>query len=258
MISTAVILAGGFGTRLSEETNTIPKPMVEIGGLPILMHIIRYFKKFGVTQFVICCGYKQNIIKDYFQNYFLLNSDFRVNLKTGVIDFLGKPEVDISVSVIDTGLDTMTGGRLKRIFELVKNEEDILITYGDGLSDIDLRKEYEFHKSHGKLATVAAVYPEARFGALNIENDIVTSFSEKPISEGGRINGGYFIVKPDVLEKFIRNKTDEVWERYPLETLAGQKQLMAYNHDGFWKPMDTIRDKAALQKMWETNQAPWL
>lgn len=256
-IDTAVILAGGFGTRLSEETRTIPKPMVTIGGIPILMHIIRHFYHFDVRNFIICCGYKQEVVKDYFQNFFALNSDIEVNLNDGSIEYLSKPKLDVKVSLIDTGLNTMTGGRLKKIYPLVKEHENVFVTYGDGLADIDLNEQTQFHLSHGKKATVAAVFPEARFGALEIRDDLVTSFLEKPLSESGRINGGFFILNSSVLNEYIGTGDDVVWEQGPLEQLARDGELMAFKHNGFWRPMDTLRDKTALEEMWTKDNAPW-
>lgn len=251
----AVILAGGLGTRLSEETSTRPKPMVEIGGRPIIWHIMKIFAEHGINEFLICCGYKSYVIKEYFMNYFMHTSDMTIDLKTQSAEFFNQRSEPWKVSLIETGLNTMTGGRLKRIGEYLKDEEFFCFTYGDGVGDIDLTEAIEFHKSHGKLATITAVSPDSRFGALELEGNKVKRFKEKPASAEGRINGGYFILSPKVID-YIRDDNTS-FEHRPLSQLAREGQLMAYHHDGFWKPMDSLRDKVQLEKMWESGEAPW-
>tara|TARA_Y100001954_G_scaffold238970_1_gene309914 strand:+ start:2868 stop:3641 length:774 start_codon:yes stop_codon:yes gene_type:complete len=250
----AVILAGGFGTRLSEETNKIPKPMVKIGGKPILWHILKIYSSYGINDFIICCGYKSYIIKEYFYNYFIHNSDITLNLKSNKIKVHKKRSEDWNITLVDTGLNSMTGGRLKRIKEFIKNDECFCFTYGDGLSDIDISKLIRFHKSHGKLATLTAVYPPGRFGALKINENKVIKFEEKPQGDGALINGGFFVLSPKVLE-FI-NDDSTIWEQEPLMKLAKDGQLMSYIHKSFWQPMDTLRDKINLEKLWQSD-APW-
>jgi glucose-1-phosphate cytidylyltransferase len=251
----AVILAGGFGTRISEETHLKPKPMVEIGGKPILWHIMKLYSTHGINEFVICCGYKGYIIKEYFANYFLHMSDVTFDMKCNQMEVHCCHTEPWRVTLVDTGEGTLTGGRLKRVSEYVKNEEAFCFTYGDGLSDIDISKEIAFHKNHGKLATVAAVKPPGRYGALQLEDEIVKGFIEKPSGDGGRINGGFFVISPQCLGLIKNDQTS--WEGEPLSQLSGQGQLIAFEHNGFWQPMDTLRDKNRLEEFWEAGNAPW-
>ena len=251
-----VILAGGLGTRLSEETDVRPKPMVEIGGYPILWHIMKIYSFYGFNDFIICLGYKGYVIKEYFLNYYLHQSDIEINISANthrVINSIAEPW---KVTLVETGKETMTGGRLKRIKNLVGNDT-FFATYGDGLSDINLVKLLNFHKNNGKLATITAVQPPGRFGALEIsEKDGVTRFMEKPLGDGAWINGGFFVLEPDVLKNYIESD-ETVFEKEPLENLAGSAQLAAYKHIGFWKPMDTLRDKRELESMWSAGSAKW-
>lgn len=251
----AVILAGGFGTRISEDTMNKPKPMIEIGGLPILIHIMKYYYSFGIDEFIICCGYKGYYIKEYFSNYFLHNSDITIDMRNNDLHVHNKRADPWKVTLIDTGESTMTGGRLKRVEEHIKDEEFFFFTYGDGLCDIDINKQLAFHKKHQKLATVTAVHPPGRFGALEIYDQKVKAFIEKPIGDGGLINGGYFILSPEVL-KYIDNDSS-TWEQDPMKKLAETEELMSYRHDGFWQPMDTLREKIKLEDLWNTGKAPW-
>jgi glucose-1-phosphate cytidylyltransferase len=252
----AVILAGGFGTRLSEETHLRPKPMVEIGGRPIIFHIMDYLANYGIKDFIICCGYKGYSIKEYFLNFHSHNSDVKVNLSDGSFEVLQKHSVDWNVTLVDTGLSSMTGGRLGRVKDLLVDEEMFLFTYGDGLCDINIHDLLAFHKNHGKAATVSAVYPPGRFGALEIQKDgVVSSFVEKPEGDGGRINGGYFVLNPKVIDHIENDQT--VWEQEPLRTLAENGDLYSYEHDGNWHAMDTLRDKEFLEKQWKSGKAFW-
>ena len=251
----AVILAGGLGTRLSEETATRPKPMVEIGGKPILWHILKSYAHHGVNDFVICCGYKGYVIKEYFANYFLHMSDVTFDMRSNRMEVHHKRAEPWNVTLVDTGEDSMTGGRLLRVAKYVENEEAFCFTYGDGVSDIDIGKTIEFHRNHGKAATLAATYPPGRFGALDMEHGLVRSFREKPKGDGSMINGGYFVLSPKVLNYIKDDHT--TWEQEPLNNLAQEGELMAYEHHGFWQPMDTLRDKIALEQMWDENKAPW-
>ncbi len=251
----AVILAGGLGTRISEETYLKPKPMIEIGGKPILWHILKMYSYHGVNEFIICCGYKGYVIKEYFANYFLHTSDVTFELEDNRMLVHKRNAEPWKVTLVDTGDKTMTGGRLKRVFDYVKNESAFCFTYGDGLSDVNISESIKFHKSKGLLATVTAVQPPGRFGALKIENNNVLGFSEKPKGEGGLINGGFFILSPECINLI---KGDEVsWEDFPLETLAKEGQLAAYKHNGFWQPMDTLREKNLLEELWHSGSAPW-
>ena len=251
----AVILAGGLGTRIMEETQRIPKPMIEIGGKPILWHIMKMYSAHNVNEFIICCGYKGYVIKEYFANYFLHTSDVTFELEDNRMLVHKKNAEPWKVTLVDTGDKTMTGGRLKRVFDYVKDESAFCFTYGDGLSDVNISESIKFHKSKGLLATVTAVQPPGRFGALKIENNNVIGFSEKPKGENGLINGGFFILSPECIN-LIRG--DEVsWEDFPLETLAEDGQLAAYQHNGFWQPMDTLREKNLLEKLWHSGEAPW-
>jgi len=251
----AVILAGGLGTRFAEETSLRPKPMIEIGGRPILWHIMKIYATHGVTEFIICCGYKGYVIKEYFANYFLHMSDVTFDMKANEMIVHEKRAEPWKVTLIDTGDDSMTGGRLKRVAEYVKDEEFFFFTYGDGVADIDITKSIEFHRSHGKAATLTATYPPGRFGALQIEGGQITEFLEKPQGDGGMINGGYFVLSPKVLDYLKDDST--TWEQEPLRTLATDGELMAYEHHGFWQPMDTLRDKQHLESLWQSGKAPW-
>lgn len=250
-----VILAGGFGTRLSEETELKPKPLVEIGGKPIIWHIMKIYEAAGFTDFVICCGYKGQMLKSYFVNYFMENYDLSIDLGKNETSFLGNPSERWRVTLVDTGLHTMTGGRLKRVKEYI-GDETFCLTYGDGVSRIDIAKVFDFHKQHGRKATVTAVPSPGRFGILDIgENDSVRSFREKPTEEMGRINGGFFVLEPSVLDYI--DGDDTVWERGPLEKLATAGELRAFPHAEFWQPMDTLRDRRELEDMWARGEAPW-
>ncbi|MFQ2074765.1 glucose-1-phosphate cytidylyltransferase [Aeromonas veronii] len=251
----AVILAGGLGTRLSEETVVKPKPMVEIGGKPILWHIMKMYSAHGINDFIICCGYKGYVIKEYFANYFLHMSDVTFHMAENRMEVHEKRAEPWNVTLVDTGDASMTGGRLKRVAEYVKDDEAFLFTYGDGVSDVDIKASIDFHKSHGKLATLTATYPPGRFGALDIQNQQVHSFKEKPRGDGALINGGFFVLSPKVIDLIDNDAT--TWEQEPLMALAEQGQLMAYEHGGFWQPMDTLRDKHYLEGLWEKGKAPW-
>lgn len=251
----AVILAGGLGTRLSEETVVKPKPMVEIGGKPILWHIMKMYSAHGINDFVICCGYKGYVIKEYFANYFLHMSDVTFHMAENRMEVHEKRAEPWNVTLVDTGDASMTGGRLKRVAEYVKDDEAFLFTYGDGVADVDIRASIDFHKSHGKLATLTATYPPGRFGALDIQNQQVHSFKEKPRGDGALINGGFFVLSPKVIELIDNDAT--TWEQEPLMGLAKQGELMAFEHNGFWQPMDTLRDKHYLEGLWEKEKAPW-
>jgi glucose-1-phosphate cytidylyltransferase len=251
----AVILAGGLGTRLSEETSTRPKPMVEIGGKPILWHIMKMYSHHGIHDFVICCGYKGYVIKEYFANYFLHMSDVTFDFKANNMHVHEKRAEPWTVTLVDTGDDSMTGGRLKRVIDHVKDEEAFCFTYGDGLGDIDIAATLEFHRKHGKAATVTATYPPGRFGSLDIQNNRVTSFKEKPKGDGGMINGGFFVLSPKIFPRIKGDST--IWEQEPLMNLAEDRELMVYQHHGFWQPMDTLRDKNLLEELWAGGNAPW-
>jgi glucose-1-phosphate cytidylyltransferase len=251
----AIILAGGLGTRLSEETATRPKPMVEIGGKPILWHILKMYSAHGINDFIICCGYKGYVIKEYFANYFLHMSDITFNMSENKMHVHNQRAEPWNVTLVDTGDNSMTGGRLKRVHEHIRDEEAFCFTYGDGVSDINISETIKFHKQHGKQATLSATYPPGRFGALDIENGRVKSFKEKPKGDGAMINGGFFVLSPKVIDLIDNDQT--VWEQRPLMKLAEDNQLMAYKHDGFWQPMDTLRDKVYLEELWSSNAAPW-
>lgn len=251
-----VILAGGLGTRLSEETAFKPKPMVEIGGKPILWHIMKTYSYYGYNEFIILCGYKGYIIKEYFAHYFLHMADMTIDMTSNSIAHHNNQAEPWKVTLIDTGIETMTGGRIKRVQKYVGNEP-FMLTYGDGIADIDIPRLLEFHQSHGKLITMTSVLPEGRFGALNTDNtNMVNSFKEKPMGDGSWINGGYFVCQPEVFNYITDDKT--VFEQEPLENLAREEQLYTYKHKGFWKPMDTQRDKNNLEKLIENNKAPWI
>lgn len=251
----AVILAGGLGTRLSEETSARPKPMVEIGGKPILWHIMKMYSDHGINDFIICCGYKGYVIKEYFANYFLHMSDVTFNMRDNTMEVHDKRAEAWNVTLVDTGDDSMTGGRLRRVADYVKHEEAFCFTYGDGVGDIDITASLAFHKQHGKAATLTATYPPGRFGALDIRQGQVLNFKEKPKGDGAMINGGFFVLTPKVLDYLADNST--VWEQEPLMRLAEEGQLMAYEHHGFWQPMDTLRDKIHLEELWQSGKAPW-
>lgn len=251
----AVILAGGLGTRISEETNLKPKPMIEIGGKPILWHIMKMYSTHGINEFVVCCGYKGYVIKEYFANYFLHQSDVTFNLQLNDMKVHKGRTEDWIVTLVDTGDDSMTGGRLARVSDYIKNEKAFCFTYGDGVSDIDISAVIKFHYNHGKEATVTSVYPPGRFGALDIKDGLVWNFKEKPKGDGSMINGGFFVLSPKVLSRLTNDQC--IWEQAPLIGLANEKQLMAYEHKGFWQPMDTMRDKVYLEKLWNTSNAPW-
>ena len=251
----AVILAGGLGTRLSEETSTRPKPMVEIGGKPILWHILKMYSQHGVNDFVICCGYKGYVIKEYFANYFLHMSDVTFDMRSNRMEVHQKRAEPWNVTLVDTGDESMTGGRLLRVAEYVRNDEAFCFTYGDGVSDVDISAAIEFHKNHGKAATLTATFPPGRFGALDIQGHQIKRFMEKPKGDGSMINGGFFVLSPRVLDYLENDAT--VWEQQPLQRLAADDELMAFEHSGFWQPMDTLRDKTYLEELWASGQAPW-
>lgn len=250
-----VILAGGTGTRLSEETDVKPKPLVEIGGYPVLWHILKVYSSYGFNEFIICLGYKGYLIKEYFSNYFLHTSDVTFDMENNEMQVHHKHTEPWKVTLVDTGADTMTGGRVKRIADYVGNDT-FMLTYGDGVADIDINALIRFHQSTGRLATLTAVQPPGRFGLANInDNNEVLSFVEKPVGDGSWINGGFFVLEPKIFDYIAGDQT--IWEREPLERLAAQNQLMAYKHYGFWRPMDTLRDKNILESLWDSNQAPW-
>lgn len=251
----AVILAGGFGTRLSEETDSRPKPMVQIGGKPILWHIMKIYSAHGINDFIICCGYKGYVIKEYFSNYFLHMSDVTIDMENNEVTIHNRRAESWRITLVDTGDNSMTGGRLLRVKEFIENEESFCFTYGDGVGDINISKLIKYHNSHGKKATLTATYPSGRFGALEIESGAVKSFQEKPKGDGGLINGGFFVLDPSVID--LIQSDDVIWEQEPLSSLAKNNQLMAFEHNGFWQPMDTLRDKMLLEKLWNDNVAPW-
>lgn len=250
-----VILAGGLGTRLTEETAVKPKPMVEIGGKPILWHIMKMYSYYGINEFIICCGYKGYVIKEYFANYFLHQSDVTFDMERNQMTVHHKRTEPWKVTLVDTGDNTMTGGRLKRVWEYVKDEPAFCFTYGDGVSDVSISELIEFHKTHGKEATLTATFPPGRFGAITMEGENVKSFQEKPEGDGAMINGGFFVLSPKVIDRIVGDST--VWEQAPLMGLAADHQLKAFKHKGFWQPMDTLRDKIKLQELWEDGKAPW-
>ena len=251
----AVILAGGLGTRISEETHLKPKPMIEIGGKPILWHILKMYSAHGVNEFVICCGYRGYVIKEYFANYFLHMSDVTFDMVNNRMEVHHKHAEPWRVTLVDTGDDTLTGGRLKRITDYVKDDEAFCFTYGDGVSDVDISKLIAFHQQHGKLATITAVLPPGRYGALDMDGEVVQGFTEKPRGDGGLINGGFFVLSPKCLDRITDDSTS--WEGEPLASLAADRQLRAFEHTGFWQPMDTLREKNILENLWQTDQAPW-
>jgi len=251
----AVILAGGLGTRISEESHLKPKPMIEIGGKPILWHIMKIYSAHGITDFVVCCGYKGYVIKEYFANYFLHMSDVTFDMANNRMQVHQQKAEPWKVTLVDTGEDTNTGGRLKRVFEYVRDERFFCFTYGDGLSNVDIQAAIHFHEQHGRLATLTAVAPPGRYGAITREGDRITSFVEKPPGDGGLINGGFFVLSPATLE-WIENDQSS-WEGGALNHLANAGELMAFEHPGFWQPMDTLRDKNHLEELWQSGRAPW-
>jgi len=250
----AVILAGGLGTRLSEETDSLPKPMIKIGGKPIIWHIMKIYSTYGINDFIICCGYKGYVIKEYFSNYFLHTSDITIDTVKNKIHVHKKRSEAWKVTLIDTGENTMTGGRLKRIHEYIKNDKSFCFTYGDGVGNIDIGKLLDYHKQQKTLATVTAVSPPGRYGELNLDHDKVKNFSEKP-TDGGYINGGFFVLSPKVIDLIENDLT--TWEKSPLETLSQQGEVSAFKHTGFWQSMDTLRDKKYLEELWVSGVAPW-
>lgn len=251
----AVILAGGLGTRISEESISRPKPMIEVGGRPVLWHIMKIYSAHGVNEFIICCGYKGYVIKEFFANYFLHSSDVTFDLQNNSMEVHQRFSEPWKVTLIDTGDNTMTGGRLKRVSKFVLNDDAFCFTYGDGLSNVDISSSIKFHFHHGLNATLTAVYPPGKFGALTIVDGKVTTFKEKPQGDGGMINGGFFVLSPSVLSLIKDDST--VWEAQPLEFLAQERQIAAFQHNGFWQPMDTLRDKMYLEELWNSNCAPW-
>jgi len=251
----AVILAGGLGTRISEETHLKPKPMIEIGGKPILWHIMKLYSAHGVNDFVICCGYKGYLIKEYFANYFLHMSDVTFDMVDNSMEVHQRSVEPWRVTLVDTGENTLTGGRLKRVSDYLKEDDAFCLTYGDGVSDVDVRASIDFHRQHGKLATVTAVQPPGRYGALERSGHQVTGFAEKPRGDGGLINGGFFVLSPEVLGLIEGDQSS--WEGRPLTQLAAMGEMMAFEHQGFWLPMDTLRDKNILEELWASGKAPW-
>ena len=251
----AVILAGGYGTRISEETDNIPKPMIRIGHQPILWHIMKMYSTHGITEFIICCGYKGYAIKEYFSNYFLHMSDVTFCMKKNKMEVHHKRAEPWTITLVDTGEGTMTGGRIKRIEEYIKNEDSFCLTYGDCVSNVNITELVNFHKQQQTLSTLTAVYPPGRFGALDISNGKVNLFKEKPQGDGNRINGGFFVLSPKVIDLIDGDST--VWEQKPMEVLATQGEMSAFEHNGFWQPMDTLRDKNYLEELWASDNAPW-
>jgi glucose-1-phosphate cytidylyltransferase len=250
----AVILAGGLGTRLGEETNVRPKPMVEIGGMPIIWHIMKIYSAYGINDFVVCLGYKGYLLKEYFANYFLHTADVTIDLTRNSMEVHLTWSEPWRITLVETGAETMTGGRLKRIRSYLNGDDAFCCTYGDGLASIDIGELIAFHREHGRQATITAVAPPGRFGALEFEGDLVRSFREKPSGDGGLINGGFFVASPDVLDLVEGDET--IWEKEPLEALAAKGELVAFRHEGFWQPMDTLRDKLHLEELWRDG-APW-
>jgi glucose-1-phosphate cytidylyltransferase len=251
----AVILAGGLGTRISEETHLKPKPMIEIGGKPILWHLMKIYSSHGINDFIICCGFKGYIIKEYFANYFLHMSDVTFDMSNNKMKVHQQNAEPWTVTLVGTGEETQTGGRLKRVASYLRNEKAFCFTYGDGLANVDITKLIKFHEGHGKLATVTAVQPPGRYGALNRDNDLVTGFVEKPKGDGGWINGGFFVLSPKCIDYI--DSDDTAWEQRPLKDIALKGELMAYEHKDFWQPMDTLREKNLLEELWESGKAPW-
>ncbi|MCJ9729393.1 glucose-1-phosphate cytidylyltransferase [Bradyrhizobium sp. PRIMUS42] len=251
----AMILAGGLGSRLSEETSVRPKPMVEIGGHPILWHIMKIYSSFGINDFVVCLGYKGYLIKEYFSHYLLHTSDVTIDLKNNQIDFHASRSEPWRVTLVDTGAETETGGRIKRALPYVRDDEAFCLTYGDGVADIDIARLVAFHRSHGKLATVTGIRPPGRFGSLQLEDTVVKGFTEKPLGDGGWINGGFFVLSPRIAELIAGDST--IWERQPLERLAATGELRVFRHEGFWQSMDTLRERNLLEGLWKGDNPPW-
>jgi glucose-1-phosphate cytidylyltransferase len=251
----AVILAGGLGTRISEETSLKPKPMIEIGGRPILWHILKIYSSHGIDDFIVCCGYKGYVIKEYFANYFLHMSDVTFDMRHNRMEVHERHAEPWRITLVDTGDNTMTGGRLKRVANYVRDEEAFCFTYGDGVADIDVSAQIDFHRRHGKLATVTAVQPPGRYGSLDLEETTVRGFVEKPKGDGGWINGGFFVLSPKVIDFIAGDETH--WEAGPLQAIAAGRELRAFEHHGFWQPMDTLRDKNQLEELWQSGTAPW-
>ena len=251
----AVILAGGLGSRIAEETTVKPKPMIEIGGKPILWHIMKIYSHHGINDFIICCGYKGYVIKEYFSNYFLHMSDVTFDMSENTVEVHNRKAEPWKVTLVDTGEGTMTGGRIKRISKYIENEDAFCMTYGDGVGDVNITELIAFHKSKGTLATLTATLPPGRFGALQVEDGKVLSVKEKPQGDGASINGGYFVLSPSVIDLITDDQT--IWERGPLEALAEKGELASYVHTGFWQPMDTLREKNYLEELWQSGQAPW-
>lgn len=251
----AVILAGGLGTRIAEETHLKPKPMVSIGGRPILWHIMKIYSAYGINDFIICCGYKGYVIKEYFANYYLHMSDVTFDMRNNSMNVHRNNAEDWNVTLVDTGLETMTGGRLKRVSEYIEPNEPFCFTYGDGVSDVDITNLINFHVSSNKMATVTAVAPPSRYGAIEIDEGVVSSFVEKPVTDKAKISGGFFVLSPQVFD--LISDDHVAWEAEPMEKLAEMGQLAAFNHTGFWHPMDTLRDQKTLQNLWEADKAPW-
>lgn len=251
----AVILAGGLGTRLAEETSVRPKPMIEIGGKPILWHIMKLYSQHGVNDFIVCCGYKGYFIKEYFDNYFLHQSDITFHMNSNAMEVHHQRAEPWTVTLVDTGDHSMTGGRLGRVADYLQDEDSFCMTYGDGLSDVNITDLLTFHRAHGRDATLTATYPPGRFGALSFKDDQVVAFKEKPRGDGSMINGGFFVLSSKVLERISGDQC--VWEREPLMGLVTDGQLMAFKHKGFWQPMDTLRDKIYLEGLWDSGEAPW-
>lgn len=251
----AVILAGGLGTRISEETHLKPKPMIEIGGKPILWHILKAYSAHGVNEFVICCGYKGYVIKEYFANYFLHMSDVTFDMASNQMQVHERHAEPWKITLVDTGDETQTGGRLRRVSRYVENDEAFCFTYGDGVANVDISRQIAFHREHGKMATITAVQPPGRYGALELDGALVAGFMEKPRGDGGLINGGFFVLSPRCLDLIDGDSTS--WEGEPLATLARRRELVAFEHHGFWQPMDTLREKTLLEDLWQSGNAPW-
>ena len=250
-----VILAGGLGTRISEETALKPKPMIEIGGKPILWHIMKIYSHYGINEFIICCGYKGYVIKEYFANYFLHQSDITFDMSNNEMKIHQERAEPWKVTLIDTGENTMTGGRIKRIKDYLDDDDDFCLTYGDGVANINISELIKYHKNHGKTVTLSSVFPQARFGSIDIENGLIKKFTEKPKGDGALINGGFFVVNKKAIDYIDGDAT--IWEQDPLNNLATKGELMGYRHEAFWHPMDTLRDKNYLEDLWGANKAPW-
>ncbi len=252
-----VIFAGGLGSRISEESHLRPKPMIEIGGKPILWHIMKLYQAQGFNEFIVCLGYKGYVVKEYFANYFLHNSDVTIDLSNNKIDINKSLQEDLKVTLVDTGSETMTAGRLKRVQQYV-GDDTFMLTYGDGLSDVDLKKLLQFHKDHGKIATLTAIQPAGKFGILKYDdNGLISSFAEKPKGDGNWVNGGFFVLEPEVFKYLDGNMDEVMWEQEPMQQMVEEKQLVAFRHHGFWKAMDILRDKVELETLWNTGQAKW-